>query len=394
MISVSDALERLFALTTPTESEEVPLNEAAGRILSAPVAARLTQPPFDASAMDGYAVIADEAVPGEEFTIIGEAQAGSGFAGTVRPGEAVRIFTGAPVPSGATRVVIQEDTVRNGDRLVLGDTLDKGPHIRPAGADFKIGQELSAPRRLKPTDVALLAAMNIDRVNVARKPVVAIISTGDELVQPGEVPGPDQILASNSYGIAAIVNNAGGHARILPIARDNRAALEQVFDMTEGADLVITIGGASVGDYDLVGKVAADLGFEQSFYKIAIRPGKPLMAGRMGQQHGHRMMIGLPGNPVSSIVCSEVFVVPVIHAMLGLGANPVEQRRVELETPLSANGPREHYMRAKLKHGKAHAFERQDSALLTVLSEANCLIVRPPNDAPKSKGDLVSIVKI
>lgn len=384
MIPVSEALDRLFALVRPLETETVPLAKAHGRVLSAPVAARITQPPFSASAMDGYAIDADEAVPGTTLKVIGESAAGHGFDGSVAKGEAVRIFTGAPIPKGANRVVIQEDVTRTGDEIILGETLDAGLHIRPAGADFSEGTVFDAPKRLSAADIALLAAMNIAEVPVSRRPRVAIMSTGDELVMPGETPGPDQIIVSNSFGLAALLEDLGAEPRLLPIARDNRASLETAFSLTDDADLVLTIGGASVGDHDLVGDVAADLGLERSFYKIAMRPGKPLMAGRMASG---AMMIGLPGNPVSAMVCGHVFVVPVIRAMLGLPAAPAPEARAPLATALPANGPREHYMRARFEDGRLSAFERQDSALLGVLASANALLIRPPNDPARESGD-------
>ncbi len=390
MIPVAEALERLFALVSPLPAETVPLGQAAGRTLASPVAARRTQPPFAAAAMDGYALIAAEARPGAQFDVIGTSAAGHGSDVTIGPGQALRIFTGAPVPKGATRVVIQEDVTRDGDRITLTDRLDDGPHIRPAGSDFAAGAELFAPRILTPADIALLAAMNIAEVPVIRKPVVAIIATGDELVQPGEVPGADQIVASNSYGIAALLAKIGAHPRMLPIARDTRGSLETVLRLAEGADLILTIGGASVGDHDLVAQVTESMGMERAFYKIAMRPGKPLMAGRLGEA----AMIGLPGNPVSAMVCAEVFVAPVIRAMLGQGAAPAPRRKVRLATSLDPNGPREHYMRARIKGDEVHAFDRQDSALLTVLSQANCLLVRPPNDGVRLHGDLVQVIDL
>lgn len=390
MIPVAEALARLFALAPVMPVEEVPLAEAVGRVLARPVAARLTQPPFDASAMDGYALRADEAAPGAQFDVIGESAAGCRFDGTVNPGQAVRIFTGAPMPAGADRVVLQEDVTRAGQRITLGEKLDHGPNVRAAGGDFTLGQELAAPRRLRPADISLLAAMNVASVPVRRKPVVAVIATGDELVQPGETPAPDQIIASNSYGLAALLHELGASPRLLPIARDNRASLEFTFGLAADADLVLTSGGASVGEYDLVGEVAGDLGFERSFYKIAMRPGKPLMAGRLAGA----MMIGLPGNPVSAMVCGEVFVAPVIRAMLGLGQLPAPRETLRLASPLGANGPREHYMRAMAEGGEVRAFPRQDSALLTVLSQANCLLVRPPHDAARSPGETVEIIRI
>lgn len=391
MITVTEALEHLFALAAPLETETVPLSQANGRVLARSVKANRNQPPFDGSAMDGYAVIADEVAPGATFEVIGEAAAGHAFDGSVTPGKAVRIFTGAPVPEGASRVVIQEDVIRDGAVITLGDSLDGGFHIRPAGADFTDGQAFTAPRLLRPSDIALLAAMNIAEVPVTRRPRVAILSTGDELVMPGEDPGPDQIIASNSFGLQAMLRDLGAEARLLPIARDTRQSLETAFSLTDDADLVLTIGGASVGDHDLVGDVAADLGMERSFYKILMRPGKPLMAGRLASG---AMMIGLPGNPVSAMVCGHVFVTPVIRAMLGLGAAPAPESSATLAAPVGPNGPRLHFMRAHVANGQITIYDNQDSSLLTVLSQANALAIRPPNDPARAPGERIAYLPI
>ncbi|MEQ8365288.1 MAG: molybdopterin molybdotransferase MoeA [Roseovarius indicus] len=390
MISVDEALSHLFSLVAPLEAGSVPLQDACGRVLAETVTARRDQPPFSASAMDGYAVQSSDAVPGARLSVIGEAAAGHGFAGGLSQSQAVRIFTGAPVPEGADRVVIQEDVTREGDTITLGDQLDDGPHIRRKGTDFSVGDAMKAPRLLTPSDVALLAAMNIPRVMVARKPVVALISTGDELVMPGEDPGPDQIIASNTFGLKAMLEQLGASARLLPIARDNTASLETAFDLADGADLVVTIGGASVGDHDLVGDVAASLGMERSFYKVRMRPGKPLMAGRMGQA----AMVGLPGNPVSAMVCGHVFLAPMIRLMLGLGEAPAPRRSARLAQDIDKGGPREHYMRATVADGTILAEDRQDSSLLSVLARANALMIRPPDDAPRAKGETIEYIPI
>ena len=388
MITVEDALSHLFALAKPLGTERIGLAQAAGRVLAEDAIAKRDQPPFAASAMDGYAV-KGPVNGGEVYTVIGEAAAGSAFSGKVGPNQAIRIFTGAPVPEGADTVVIQEDITRDDNQIkVTGN--HHGDNIRPAGGDFKSGQTIKAPRRLTASNVALLAAMNIPQVTVTRKPEVAVISTGNELVMPGDTPGPDQIIASNTFGLKALLDAHGASTRILPIARDTESSLRQVFALAEGADLVVTIGGASVGDHDLVGKVAADLGMEQSFYKIAMRPGKPLMAGRLGQS----MMIGLPGNPVSAMVCGHVFLLPVIDAMLGLPAQRRPLHTAKLATKVDANGPREHYMRARVENGLLTAFERQDSALLTVLAEANALLKRPINDGEQDVGATVEYLPL
>jgi len=390
MISVDDALALLFDLARPLGSETVPLAEADGRVLAMPVQARRDQPPFAASAMDGYAVRSADAVPGATLTVIGEAAAGDRHDGPVGPGQAVRIFTGAPVPYGADRVVIQEDVTRDGDTITLGDGLDKGPHIRPAGADFTQGATLDAPRLLRPADIALMASMNIPDVPVARKPEIALISTGDELVMPGEDPGPDQIVASNTFGLKALFDRHGAHTRVLPIARDHTASLNTAFDLAQGADLVITIGGASVGDHDLVARVAAERGMEQAFYKVAMRPGKPLMAGRMDGA----AMVGLPGNPVSAMVCGHIFILPMIRAMQGLPPARAPENTAPLAQDIGPNGPREHYMRARLTPEGIAPFGSQDSSLLTILSEADALLIRPAHDPARTAGEIMRYLPV
>jgi molybdopterin molybdotransferase len=390
MITVAQALANLFTLVDPVAVETVPLIRANGRVLAADLQATRSQPPFAASAMDGYAVAGTAVKAGQTFKVIGEAAAGHRWNGTVGTGEALRIFTGAPLPDGTDHVIIQENISRDGDVITLDDSTNDKPHVRPAGADFRIGDQIKAPRLLSPSDIALLAAMNIAQVPVRRRPTVAIIATGDELVQPGEAPGDDQIIASNSYGLAALVENLGAQPRLLPIARDNQASLSLAFDLAADADLIVTIGGASVGDHDLVGSVAQTKGMEQSFYKVAMRPGKPLMAGRMGQA----AMIGLPGNPVSAMVCGHVFLAPVIRKMLGLGEAAAPRDTARLAADVGANGPREHYMRAQITIDGVKVHTRQDSALLTVLADANCLAVRPAGDAPRKAGDMIEIIRL
>ncbi|MFC3179611.1 molybdopterin molybdotransferase MoeA [Cypionkella sinensis] len=391
MISVQEALRRCLALAHPTGTETLPLRRAFGRVMAAPATAQITQPPFAASAMDGYAV-GRVASAGDSFDVIGEAGAGHAYQGILAATQAVRIFTGAPLPAGAVSVVIQEEIARDGDRITLRTAAAEGDNIRPRGQDFVQGQTLS-PRQLRPNDLALLAAMNVAEVCVHRRPVVALMASGDELVMPGETPGPDQIIASNTFALAAMVEAAGGEARVLPIARDTEASLRTVFALTEGADLIVTIGGASVGDHDLVGKVASDLGLDRAFWQIAMRPGKPLMAGKvLGIP-----MLGLPGNPVSAIVCGHLFMVPLLKAMQALPPEPTVLR-ARLGADVAANGPRDHYMRARLgvEAGQPTitAFARQDSALLTILTEANALLIRPKDDGPRAAGEIVDYIAL
>ncbi len=394
MISVEEALAACLALARPLGTETVRLAEAGGRVLATSVVARRDQPPFAASAMDGYALAVADRVPGATLRVVGDAPAGRAWAGRIGPGEALRIFTGAPVPEGADCVVIQEDVTRDGDRIVLGGTLEESTNIRPAGADFRIGAQIEAPRRMSPADVALSAAMNVPELEVSRRPEVALIATGDELVSPGEDPRPDQIVASNSYGLKAMIEAEGARARLLPIARDSRESLEQVLRLAEGADLIVTIGGASVGDHDLVGEVAEGMGLERAFYKVAMRPGKPLMAGRIGDA----ALLGLPGNPVSAMVCGHIFLIPMLRAMMGLPTGERRRFPARLGRDLPENGPRAHYLRADLMPGNDYPeitpYGSQDSSLLTVLSQANALLVRPPHDGPRRAGDMVEYLPL
>jgi len=393
MISVTEALSRVLALALPMPAEAVPLAQAAGRVLLVPARATRAQPPFDAAAMDGYAVNGPVA-PAQVFHLTGEARAGAAFAGCLAPGQAVRIFTGAPVPDGCTAVVMQEDVLRDGDAITLDASVDPSGHIRKAGGDFAAGHTLAAPRRLRPADLALLAAMNCATLQVARRPVVALIATGDELVMPGEVPRPDQIVASNIFALKAMAEETGAETRLLPIARDTEDALSDVLGLADGADVIVTIGGASVGDHDLVGRVAAGRGLDRAFYKVAMRPGKPLMAGRLG----NAVLLGLPGNPVSAIVTGHLFLLPLLRAMLGLPDPAPALLSARLACDLGPNGPRAHYMRATLAPTdglpQINPFADQDSGRLTPLEAANALLVRPPLDDARAAGSVVAYLPL
>ncbi len=392
MLSVVEAHARLMALFAPLPVETIPLASAGGRVLARDVVATRDQPPFAASAMDGYAVRAHDASAGAGLRVIGASQAGARFAGAVGPGEAVRIFTGAPMPEGADAVALQEDVDRTGDAITLRLGAASGENVRPAAGDFAAGDRVTGPRRLSPADVALIAAMNASEIDVTRRPVVALIPTGDELGPPGAALGPDQIVASNSFGLKAMLERVGAEVRLLPIARDTPEHLVAVLDLAGGADLIVTLGGASVGDFDLVQRTAIARGLALDFYKVAIRPGKPLLAGRFGAQ----ILIGLPGNPVSAMVCGRLFVQSAVEKMLGLiGALP-DRAPARLTGPVEANGPRTHYVRARIEPGangwRCTPFARQDSSLLTVLAAANGLMVRAPDDPPRFAGDLVEFV--
>ena len=384
MISVDEALTKTLALARVLPTEIVPLSQAFGRYLSNPVLAQRDQPPFDASAMDGYAISAKPLV-GATFTVTGEAGAGHAFGAPVAEGEAVRIFTGAPMPAGAVSVVLQEDVTRVANQIVIV-TASTNTNIRDRGCDFRHGSAV-LPKRLTANDVALLAAMNIAAVPVVRRPIVAILANGDELVMPGDDPGPDQIVASNIFALQALAQTVGAEARLLPIARDTEASLAAVFDLAKGVDLMVTVGGASVGDHDLVAKVAQSQGLSRAFYKIAMRPGKPLMAGTMGNMP----MLGLPGNPVSAIICAHLFMLPLLRAMQGDNAPEPQYQQGKYAKDIAANGPRTHYMRARLLSGSSFpdvdVFDNQDSSLLSILTQADALLVRPPNDGARKAGE-------
>lgn len=392
LVSVAEAHARLIALVAPTDEETVPLVEAAGRVLRRDVVASRDQPPFDASAMDGYACHAADARRGATLTVVGTSAAGARFPGRVGPGEAVRILTGAPMPEGADTVVIQEDVAIEGERIAITADPSGGPNVRFAGGDFQSGYRLTAPRRLTPGDLTLLASMNAARVVVARRPVVALVPTGDELVAPGEDPGPDQIVASNDVGLKALIEAAGGLARRLPIAGDSAESLAATLGLAAGADLIVTIGGASVGDFDLVRPTAERAGLVVDFHRVAMRPGKPLLAGRLGPVP----LVGLPGNPVSAIVTARVFLVPAIARMLGLAGDPPELHRARLAAALDRNGPRAHYMRAIVVDDgdgwRCTPLPLQDSSLVSVLAAANALVVRPPDDPARAASDTIRFI--
>jgi len=390
MISVAEAMTRIAALISPIGTEQVALDDAAGRVLALPAIATRDQPPFAASAMDGYAVRAQDLADGKKLAVVGEIPAGSMPDRGIEAGEAMRIFTGAPLPPGADHVLIQEDATVDGHRITASSDRDVAAYVRPSGTDFSAGFTMAAPRRLSASDIALLAAMNQPSVTVARRPVVALIPTGNELVWPGETPRDDQIIASNNFGLSAMFRAAGADVRLMPIAEDTPAALAHVLELAKNADLIVTLGGASVGDHDLVGQVAEGRGLDLSFYKLAMRPGKPLMAGRLGDS----VMIGLPGNPVSSMVCGAIFVRPAILALQGLPYEHPQIMQGRLTGDIGKNGPRAHYMRSAVSFETGIAnvtpAARQDSALLSVLSTANALMIRPPDDPNRSRGDAVS----
>lgn len=408
-LSVAEALSRLTALATPVPAETVDLGDAAGRLLRAPVIAGHAQPPFDAAQMDGYALglRGAAAEPGARYRLIGAGRAGAPTALRLGPGEAARIFTGAPLPQtaedAAAAIALQEDvTVDHGaadgaTQIEVCEASAAGDWIRPSGLDFSPGDTLlPVGRRLTPEDVALAASAGVPTLDVSQRPHAILLPLGDELRRPGERLGPADIYASNQFGVAALLRASGARATLTPPVPDDldalRSALRRAFDAKP--QLIVTLGGASDGDHDLARPAFAAEGMTPDFYKIAMRPGKPLMAGALGAA----MVVGLPGNPVSSLVCARIFLTPLIAALEGAAPSTEEARvTLPLARPVGANGPRAHYMRARRLVDAAgqirvDPFDDQDSSRLSLLSRADLLAVRPPNDGPRAAGELIDVI--
>ena len=396
MISVDEALDRILSAFAPLPAETVSVSQALGRVLAEDVVARVTQPPADVSAMDGYAVRAEDvaSVP-VQLQVVGHIAAGSRQEAPLATGQAARIFTGAPLPEGADAIVIQEDTERDGERVTVKEAAARGTYVRPAGLDFRAGDVgVAAGRAVTVRDLGLIAAMNRPWVSVRRRPRVAVLATGDEVVMPGDPVGPSQIVSSNGLALCALVEACGGEAINLGIAADSADSLRRLAAGAAGADLLITTGGASVGEHDLIRSVLGEEGLDLDFWKIAMRPGKPLMFGRL---KGTRML-GLPGNPVSSLVCGLLFVRPILDRLLGLArpAHPTEP--AVLAADLGANDRRQDYLRATLRpndDGRLHAspFHKQDSSMLATLAHADALILRAPHAPPAAAGTLVEVLR-
>ena len=397
MIPVSEAIDRILAGVRPLPAELVGLGEGLGRVLAEDLASRRTQPPLAVSAMDGYALrAADAGAAPVRLRVVGEVPAGSRWRGALGPGEAVRIFTGAPLPDGADAIVIQEDCAREGDLVTVGEAASAGRWVRPAGLDFAEGDVLlRAGRLLGPRDLGLAAAMNRPWLPVRRRPLVALLATGDEIALPGEPLGAEQIVSSSGPGLAAFVAEAGGVPLSLGVAADSVESLRASAAGARGADILVTMGGASVGEHDLVQAALAEEGLKVDFWRIAMRPGKPLMFGRLGAT----AVLGLPGNPVSAFVCALLFLRPLIRALLGLPAGPPERQPARLGAALGANDRREDYLRARLAPGPdgapvATPFDRQDSSMLARFVEADALVVRAPHAPPAPAGAPVEIIRL
>jgi molybdopterin molybdotransferase len=397
LLSVRDAHARIIAAFEPLPAETVSVADAAGRVLAGPPKARLTQPPADLSAMDGYAVRAED-VPAAPttLTLVGQAPAGGSYDHALKPGETVRIFTGGPLPMGADAIVIQEDAKVDGDKITVLEAPRLGRHVRKAGLDFSAGDTPFKPGRLLTTrDIALAAAMNVPWLSVHRKPRVAILSTGNELVMPGEPVGRNQIVSSSGIAVAALMRAWGAEPTLFDIARDDAKLIGQHIAAGAQHDLLITLGGASVGDHDLVQDALKAQGFSMDFWRIAMRPGKPLMFAARDRAR----VLGLPGNPVSTMVCALMFVKPALDRMLGQSGDLVATKPARLAVDVAQNDTREDYVRALLTRGgdgslKVEPHKIQDSSMLSVLAWSNALLVRPAHDPARTAGDVVQVIDL
>ena len=391
MLSVEEARARILEDVEPVATEIVSIADAWGRVLAAPVIARVAQPPHDVSAMDGYAL---RSAGGTSFTVIGHAPAGHPWTGHVGEGEAVRLFTGSVVPDGADCVVVQEDTEADGTNLTLREAGRPGRHIRRRGSDFDVGAELvAAGVRLGARAVGLVAAANVPWVTVHRRPRVAILSTGDEIAWPGDPVPSGGIVSSNAWALAGLVRGAGAEPTVLPIALDDPAALARALPAAAGFDLLLTSGGASVGDHDLVRAALSQAGMALDFWRIAMRPGKPLMSGRLGRVP----VLGLPGNPVSSVVTALLFARPLLARLAGLPDAAPAWRTARLAVALGANDQRADHLRCTVAtdaDGVTHAtpFAEQSSGSNRLLSDADALLLRPPHVPAAGVGDPVPIL--
>lgn len=398
LLPVADARQRICDAMPRMPAERISLADALGRVLAEDVAARRTQPPKAVSAMDGYAVRSEDVktIP-VTLKIVGHVPAGQSYDGTIGSGETVRIFTGAPLPDGADAIVIQENTEAGGDTVnVVDGEAPAGRFVRPAGLDFREGDVLLEKGSvLTARRVGLAAGMNVPWLSVSRKPRIALLATGDEIVMPGEPIADNQIVSSNGLALAGFIRAMGGEPIDLGIAPDSEDALLAMAEGARGTDMLVTCGGASVGEHDLVQKVLGDIGLEVDFWRIAMRPGKPLMFGNIGETH----MMGLPGNPVSALVCATIFLGPAIAAMLGSSASANAIETAVLGNDLGENDEREDYLRASLTRDHkgnrvATTFSRQDSSMFSGMTRADCLVIRPPFAPPASAGDSVSVLML
>jgi len=395
MLTVEEAHARVLAVFRPLAAEQISVADALGRVLALDLRARVTQPPVAVSAMDGYAVRAADVqrIPAT-LNVVGSAPAGGEYGTILKPGEAVRIFTGGPVPDGADTIVIQENVNAEGNDVTVLEAAKVGQYIRPAGLDFKAGEVgIAAGRRLGPRDVGLAAAMNVPWLSVRRRPRIAVLATGNEIVMPGDPLGPNQIVSSNALALMSAVAAWGGESINLGIALDTKESLQALAAGADGADLLVTSGGASVGEHDLIQSALGERGLAVDFWKIAMRPGKPLIFGKLGATP----LLGLPGNPVSSMVCAILYLRPAMERMLGLPAHEAAKVNARLGRDLGANDSRQDYLRSRLERAVdgelvAQPFAVQDSSMLSSLAHADCLVVRPPRAPAAKAGERVPII--
>ena len=394
MHDVAAALGEIANLMRPVGSEQVPLEAAGGRVLREDVIARVAHPGITISSMDGYAVRHQDTTAGARLHVGGVIYAGPYSPRQSRDGECLRVFTGSPLPTGADAVVLQENVERREDYIVLRDGVEVGDYVQPGGSDFEIGDTLlAAPRRLTPEDIALAAAANYSDLIVAKSPRILIVPSGDELVLPGATLQPGQVVASSGFGVEALLRRQGATPILLPPVADDVESLRRAITARE-VNATVTLGGASVGDRDFIGQVLAGKDITLAFQGVSMRPGKPTLAGRMAGCP----LIGLPGNPVSALVCAQVFLRPAVDALLGLEAGPLPRRPVRLGADLPANGNREHYMRAKLDTREGMEvclpFAQQSSSLLHRLARADALAVLPPAASPRASGDFIECIDL
>jgi molybdopterin molybdotransferase len=396
MLSVEEARARIIGLLTPGGPETVPLAEASARVLARDVVARVTQPPADVSAMDGFALRAADGALGAELRVIGTAPAGHPFSGIVQAGEAISIFTGSIMPDGADTVLLQEDATLAGERVTVNEAVRPGRHIRIKGQDFAAGDVvLASGQRLGARQIGLAAAANHPWLAVHRRPIIAVLATGDEIALPGEPIPPGGIISSNAHALAAFITASGGVPLVLPVAGDDRAAIAEAAAQAMRADLLVTTGGASVGAHDLVQAGLAAHGLDVDFWKIAMRPGKPLMFGMINRLP----VLGLPGNPVSALICALLFLRPAIERLCGLPGDPPPAEPARLAAPLKANDHRADHLRAALARDDDGSwlvtpFPVQDSAMLRRLAEAGAVILRPPGAPGLEAGAMVPIIRL
>ena len=393
MISVAEATSRILEAMLPVSTETVGVSAGWGRVLALPVTARLDQPPGDVSAMDGYAVRATDPGP---WSVVGSAPAGHPFQGTIGQNQALRLFTGSLVPTGADAIVIQEDADRDGDKLIVRETPVAGRHIRIRGGDFAIGETLLSPgTRLTARDIGLAAAANHPWLTVHRRPRIAVLATGDEIALPGDPVRPGGIVSSNAHALAALILAAGAEPLVLPIASDDLDAIAATADQIGGIDLLVTTGGASVGDHDLIQQGLATRGFTADFWKIAMRPGKPLIFGQLAGTP----VLGLPGNPVSAFVCATLFLIPAIKRLSGEPESLLPISRGVLAVPLPANDQRADYLRSSMTSSISGEllvtpFRGQDSSHLKVLAQSDALALRAPHAPAAAAGDGIDLIRL